>query len=107
MADGATTRCDERVDAPPTAQFLLTLAEDNALLERRAAGHTALCRLLFSLTAAVPGSDTGDALFLRVVGAGTTERGGGLAELSQARPEGPAPRSAARSQARRGAPQAS
>ena len=54
----------------PSGQFLLTLAENNPPLERRVAGNTVLCQLLFGLTAASPTATDGDALYLRVVAAG-------------------------------------
>jgi len=65
-----------------TAQFLLTLAEDNPALAQLVAGRADVGRLLLELTAAVPGSDQGDRLYLRVVGAGTNRK-------SPRRPRGP------------------
>ena len=56
------------------AQLLLTLADDNAPLAQRARGHDGFCQALLDLTAAVPGGDRGEPLYLRVVGAGTRRR---------------------------------
>ena len=69
-----TLQCQDFVRKPRTAQCMLTLAEDNPALAQLVAGRADVARLLLELTAAVPGSDQGDRLYLRVVGAGTVRK---------------------------------